>query len=498
MAGVGFELKKLFRARTVAGYLKAYSFSALITTGPFILLTGMVLVVQLLFLWFQVPSYENDIFVASTVYAFIFSQIFSSGFVKVVTRYLSDCISTDNYNDLTASCFGLIAILLFLGNIIAAIFLWNSPLLFGEKLGAYLFFSLLMIIEAESLYLTAVKKFKPLIWGFAIGVSLSIVSIYFMLKYLTLQPTIAAFLGITGGLTVISGFFMIQIIRFFGMPRKGRHFAFLPYFDREWRLFLYAILFSGGIFLPNIIIWTSPSWGVTVAGTYRYAPLYDIVTFYAFLSMLPMMIIFVVYMETRFYETYFNYFQAITRKGNFNDIEAMRKTMVHTLWFELRSSMEFQFLFTILFLSCGTYILSWVHIETQAVNMFDVLLMAVYFVGVFQILGVILEYFNAQRQLLRITVVFFLLNGGLNIFGVLVLGESSYGFTFFIAMAISLFYAWKQLYAYIMNINYYIFCGQPMFYQQHIGWLTLLARRMYGPTVDCLDKEDGFYETEIK
>ena len=96
MAGVGFELKKLFRARTVAGYLKAYSFSALITTGPFILLTGMVLVVQLLFLWFQVPSYENDIFVASTVYAFIFSQIFSSGFVKVVTRYLSDCISTDN------------------------------------------------------------------------------------------------------------------------------------------------------------------------------------------------------------------------------------------------------------------------------------------------------------------------------------------------------------------------------------------------------------------
>ena len=203
-------------------------------------------------------------------------------------------------------------------------------------------------------------------------------------------------------------------------------------------------------------------------------------------------------METRFYETYFNYFQAITRKGNFNDIEAMRKTMVHTLWFELRSSMEFQFLFTILFLSCGTYILSWVHIETQAVNMFDVLLMAVYFVGVFQILGVILEYFNAQRQLLRITVVFFLLNGGLNIFGVLVLGESSYGFTFFIAMAISLFYAWKQLYAYIMNINYYIFCGQPMFYQQHIGWLTLLARRMYGPTVDCLDKEDGFYETEIK
>ena len=41
MAGVGFELKKLFRARTVAGHLKAYSFSVLITTGPFIYWDGI-------------------------------------------------------------------------------------------------------------------------------------------------------------------------------------------------------------------------------------------------------------------------------------------------------------------------------------------------------------------------------------------------------------------------------------------------------------------------
>ena len=41
MAGVGFELKKLFTARTAAGHIKAYTYSAIITTGPFALLTGM-------------------------------------------------------------------------------------------------------------------------------------------------------------------------------------------------------------------------------------------------------------------------------------------------------------------------------------------------------------------------------------------------------------------------------------------------------------------------
>ena len=49
MAGVGFELKRLFRARTAAGHIKAYSYSAIVTPGPFALLTSMVLAIQMLF-----------------------------------------------------------------------------------------------------------------------------------------------------------------------------------------------------------------------------------------------------------------------------------------------------------------------------------------------------------------------------------------------------------------------------------------------------------------
>ena len=48
MAGIGFELKKLFNGRTAGGYLKAYSYSAVITAGPFALMTGMVLAIQVM------------------------------------------------------------------------------------------------------------------------------------------------------------------------------------------------------------------------------------------------------------------------------------------------------------------------------------------------------------------------------------------------------------------------------------------------------------------
>ena len=49
MAGVGFELKRLFQAHTATGHIKAYSYSAIVTTGPFVLLAGMVLAIQMLF-----------------------------------------------------------------------------------------------------------------------------------------------------------------------------------------------------------------------------------------------------------------------------------------------------------------------------------------------------------------------------------------------------------------------------------------------------------------
>ena len=81
MAGVGFALKKLFSARTVAGNLRAYSYTAAITAGPFALLTGMVLGVQVLFHLYGADTGESaNIFTDAIVYAFIFSQILTAGF----------------------------------------------------------------------------------------------------------------------------------------------------------------------------------------------------------------------------------------------------------------------------------------------------------------------------------------------------------------------------------------------------------------------------------
>lgn len=479
MAGVGFELKKLFTARTAAGHIKAYSYSAIITAGPFALMTGMVLLVQWLYHIFGVSGEASAIFVASVVYAFVFSQILSSGFTMVLTRYLADSLSLGRFQDVAASLFGMGAILTFLGSIAAVLFFGGKPLDDVTKCLAYLFFVQLLLVWTEGVYLSAVKKYKRLLLSYLAGVLLSGVLTALLLFRGWLPAEQAGLLAIDVGMGLIVLLFMLHIVAYFGLPKDGMNFAFLPYFERHWRLFLVSFCYTAGIFLPNMLVWAGP-WGVSVAETFRYAPVYDVVTFYAFLSILPLMMMFVVSVETNFYERYAVYFSHITRKGNFRQIEDARKNLLHVLWFELRHIVEFQLVITLVFLALGGYILSGAGITYSQVNMYNIILFGAFFTGLWQLICILLIYFDYQRDVLQVSFFFLISNLILGLAGLFFFGEQSYGFTFFLAAAGTCLLGFCRLNRFSERINYLVFCSQPVFYKPTTGFLTRLVLRLYG------------------
>lgn len=481
MAGVGFELKKLFTARTAAGHIRAYSYSAMITAGPFALLTLMILGVQLLYHICGTPDAVTGVFVASVVYSFIFSQVISGGFTMVLTRYVADCLSVAHWQDVTSSLFGIGAILEVICGISGAIFLWGSPLPLLTKWLAYLFFAMLTFVWAEGVYLSAIKNYKRLLLGYFLGVLISFGLAYVLLFYGTslMGADQAGLLAVDMGMAFIMLFFLLCITAHFGLPSEGMSFAFLPYYERHWRLFFISFFYMLGLFLPNIIIWQGPL-GVSVADTFRYAPIYDVLTFYAFLSILPLMMMFVVSVETNFYDRYASYFIAVTRKGNFRSINDARKNLLYTLWFEMRHIVEFQLVFTLVWLALGSYLLSFAGITYGQINMFNVLLFGAFFTGLLQLVYILFIYFDYQQDVLYISAFFAVSNIVLGIIGLLFFGEPSYGFTFFVASATSCLLGFWRLSHFAKRINYFVFCSQPVFYMPPHGILTKIAEKLYG------------------
>lgn len=479
MAGVGFELKKLFQSRTAVGHIRAYTYSAIITAGPFLLLTSMVFLIQTLFGVYDVSIPERNLFLGPVVYVFVFSQLFSSGFTMVQTRYLSDCITTNFLRDVTASLFGLCAVMIGIGSILVIAFFAGSPLPFIDKGLTYLFFLELLIIWVESIYLTAVRHYIRLVMGFAAGLVLAVSTTYMLLNFTDIAPHLAGIAAIDTGLWLLMTIFFVHIVSCFGLPKGGLCFGFLPHFERHWKLGLASFFYTSGLFIPNILVWQGP-WREVIADTYVYAPVYDVATFYAFLSILPLMMLFVVISETRFYEHHAAFFAAVTQRGNLREIDHLRHDLLHALWFELRQIVEFQLLFTLIFLAVGDAIFVWSGLPNNSMQMYDVLLFGVFFAGLMQILFVLLTYFDLQISILKTAAASFVGNVIFGLWGLVWGGPDSYGFTFFIAAVIAFAVGWRELTRFTSNLDYYVYCGQPVFYRPPDGPLTHLAQRLGG------------------
>lgn len=478
MAGIGFELKKLFDRRTLTGQAVAYGYSAVITAGPFALLTSMVLAIQLLFARCGAANEASQLYTASVIYPFVFSQLLTCGFAMVVTRYLADRLYRSEYEHIAASCYGVILMVQLLGAALALLFYWNKPLPLSLKLATYVFFMEMIAMWLQGIYLTALKDYKSIVFSYATGSIVSVLLTWGNFQLALLEPVLGAMLSMCVGIGLIVCSFMVQIVRYFGYPASGMNFAFLPYFEEHYRLFWVALFYILSIYVANFIIWQG-DWGVVVAGTYLYSPRYDVVTFYAFLSILPVMMMFVVSMELKFYEQYAIYFTYITQKGNFQDIDDARKDMLYTLWTEFKNIMEFQLVFSLMFLAAGGYFLSLGGVPYQDVGIYRLLVLGAFFTAVAQVVYTLLLYLEDQQGALRIAGVFLTANVALGAAGQLFLGEVSYGFTFFLSAALAAAVAVFRLQHFCQRINYYVFCGRPVFWEAPHGIFSRVAQLLY-------------------
>jgi polysaccharide biosynthesis protein PelG len=480
MAGIGFELKKLFNDRSATGYIKAYGCSAVVTAGPFALMTGMVLMIQVLFRIFDIPYPEMQLYTASVIYPFIFSHIASSGFVMVITRYLADQLYSGKTKDILSSLYGMSVIALFAASIIAIAFFWNKPLNFSVKVYTYVFYLEMIVVWVQGAYLTAIKDYKGLLVTYAFGVAISILLTLLVLYVQIMPPVKGALLAMDFGNAYIMLRFFIYIGRYFGWEKSRGNFLFLPYFEQHKCLFFIAFIYTIALYLPNLLIWQGPL-GVWIENTYIYAPMYDVATFYAFLSIMPVMILFVVSTELHFYEKYVAYFSYITDKGNFREIEDAKQELLQSMWSELRNIIEFQLVFTIVFLALGNYFLPMAGLTYTSVNMYNLIVLGAYFTGVMQVAYTILLYFEDQQGVLWIVSAFFILNtvfGGIGLWN----GQESYGFTFFLAAAISCVLTIWRLSYFCKRINYYVFCSRPVFYQERKGPFSRITQWIYKET----------------
>jgi len=458
MAGIGFELRKLFRKEGMLNNLRAYAYSSMTTVGPMILCMSLIIILQRLMSFYQASYLDWELYIATVSYCFIFSIVVTSGISLVVTRYVADCLYTKQFSKLMSSFYGVLSIIVPIASIIAAIFLSQVDGSLAYKFSAFFFFVFLVMIWIQGVYLSALKDYTRIARSFLSGALVAVLVAWVLMEYFSISPIVGAFIGLDAGFLAICLLTGIHMHHKFPKADSGSYYEFLQHMKKYPALFISGMLIYSGVYLHNFVYWFSEN-GQVIGGAYRVFMFYDVPVFFAYLTVLSTLIAFVVSVETSFFEKFRHYYLNVSAAGTIQDIQNAKNQMQKTLMREISFLMEIQLLVTILSLGAGMLLLPRIGFTMQQLDLFIILALAYYlFIMLFSFVHVLM-YFDDRKGVLWTGLLFAVLNAGCTIV-TMKLGYDGLGM--FIASFLSLLVVGARLLYVLRNIDYYTFCAQPI------------------------------------
>lgn len=454
----------------MAGQLKGFVYATLVSAGPMIIsVTMMVLIGQYLKMT-DVPLGERDLVYATLMYAYIFSLISVSGISMALSRFLADQIYLGKHNHILASFTGAAASLLAVCGLGGAIFYWSSPLDPLFRFLAYLLFLELVSLYLLMVYLSAVKDYKKISLAFLAGISLALLLIV-VLRPLGLPVPILVLGSVNLGFLLALSLMLMVVKRYFGQV-SDRPFAFFFYIRKMPLLFAGNFLYTCGLFAHNFVFWFFSDLGISLDRTFRFAPVYDNATFYAVLTVIPAMVIFVVKAETAFFEKFRRFNEVITGGGSLASIDQARDEMLQTLQKELGSLFEIQFIVTALAVILGAgIILPALTAGGLVSGIYAILALGYFFTQMLFVLITVMLYFDAQGEAFAAALVFLGATLGLSVLSLLA-GQAFYGLGFCLGAIIAFIFALARLKKITAFVDYRVFT-KPAYLdlRQFTSWL---------------------------
>lgn len=460
MAGIGFELKKLFRKEGIFANLRAYGYSGVICAGPMLLGVVLLLEMMLLCRWAGTSHLERELLVCMITYTLLASLLVTSFFSMVVSRFISDMLYEEREETILPSFWGSTGIMLVPGGIAYGIFLLFSGAGLTDGLLCLWLFSELIVVWNAMSYLTAIKDYKGILLSF-----LSAVAVAFVLGYVLIRlgvPTLQGLLfAVCTGYGVMLLWDVVLLHRYFPLCWKSP-FLFLRWIDAFLPLALSGLFVTIGLMSHLVIMWCGPL-RVQVKGLFYGAPQHDVPALLAFLTILVTTVNFVVSVEVNFYPKYREYYSRLNDGGVIGDVKESEREMLIVLKSELGYTALKQLIATALAIALGNLIVYSLPLGFNDLmfGYFQTLCVGYGFYAVGNMTMLMQLYFTDYRGALMSTGVFALCSTVFTIIS-LAFDADFFGFGFLAGSAIFCLLAIFRLNTFSQRLPFYVLSRQPI------------------------------------
>ena len=397
MAGIGFELKKIYGRKTLASNVWGTIYATMTTVGPTVLSALLMLVLNFLLGRGGLTVLESRFFISSTTYAFLTALLTSSFFSAPVSRYIADCVYLGKESEIFPSAFGVLAVSSALSGAVMLLMClgvyFHSPEAVPVSFLAVYYLLGVLVTDAYILmnYASALKHYRTLTFSFALGLVLAVAAYLLCDRWLKIDKVIAAYAALVCCFFVVVFALIFQCVKAFGAPR-GRHFAVFVYFRRYPVLAVGGAVYMLGLYCPTIVYWFFSEMAERVS-IFRSVLSYDMAMFLAFVVNIPSLVIFVVKVETAFYEKYTLYVSALNN-GTLDMLRKERGVMTRALLQELFFVYEVQLIITVVLVCLISVFFPYLNVSIHMLHMFVMLSLGICTVFCMYFTIVVFYYFS--------------------------------------------------------------------------------------------------------
>lgn len=344
MAGIGIKLNRIFNRNTVTTALYGIVCSVGYTIAPMLVVIICLMGMETVLGFDTLDGTERELFSCTILYIFIFSLITTSPYNSVLSKYMTDRIYEERYEDIRPSIhFGVTAILATAA--ILGIPFYTHEYLVGHVPLYYVVTSFwgylsLTLVFTVMIYNSILKAYKKISIYFFLGMSLTFLLSLFFRFILHWTITYSMLLAMTIGLFLIAVLEMNNASKYFKVT-SGRYRPIAHYFKRYWMLVVANGFYSLGLFSHNFVFWTHP-WRMTVVNSYVCNQPYDMATCIAMFTNISATTMFISRLEMHFHDRYAGYMESIIG-GKLDSIHKFKNRMFRSLSNQLSSLVRLQF-----------------------------------------------------------------------------------------------------------------------------------------------------------
>ena len=358
MAGIGVKLNNIYGKNTLTTDIIGIGYSTVVTIAPMLTVIGALCFMEKLLGFDSVGYTTRELFSCTVLYIFIFALLTASPFNSVLSRYMSDVIYQETFEDILPCYYVGMILNITLSSLVGIAFCVHEYLV-GKVDIIYVFtgycgYIALVLVFYSMLYLSICKDYKKISFFFIIGMTVTVLLSFWFVRILSWSITYGMLLALTIGFWLIACL-EFSVVRSYFRENSGKYREVLKYFRDYWPLVATNFLYTLGLYVHNCVFWTTDLRKIVVE-SFVCVTAYDMATCLAMFTNISASVIFISRVEMNFHERYKAYSEAVIG-GRGADIEITKKRMFRMLSEELMSLARVQFIITlVIFLLCMIFL----------------------------------------------------------------------------------------------------------------------------------------------